>query len=212
MAGVAVLLFAYQLGRAQLPEGVRLPLNLAVVAVLLVWAVRHGLAWSEQGLEAARLPQSRGLAWGLATFAVVGLFVLGAMLVPDTREALRPDDGVDAATAAYKVLVNIPFQTVVFEEVAFRGVLLALLLRATGAVRAVLASAVLFGLWHVVPTIENATDGASIGEVAGAVALTFAAGWVFAGLRLVAGSVLAPALAHVGTNALPYLAGWLLAP
>ncbi len=212
-AVLAVLLFGYQLGRAQLPEEARLPLNLAVAALLLVgWAMRRGAAWSEVGLEPARLPQLRGLAWGMATMTLVGIFVTAAAAVPSTQGNLRPDEAVSAGAAAYKLLVNIPFQTVVFEEVVFRGVLLALLLRATGVVRAVLLSSVLFGFWHVVPTIENAANGVSVGEVAGTVVFTAVAGALFAGLRLLSGSLLAPALMHLATNGFLYLAGYLLGP
>jgi membrane protease YdiL (CAAX protease family) len=79
-------------------------------------------------------------------------------------------------------------------------------------------SSLLFGLWHVLPTIEvlelnDLYSGSSLafgGAVTGAVAVTAAAGFGFCWLRLRAGSVLAPVLAHAATNSIAFAAGWLV--
>lgn len=208
--GLVVALFAYEIARTQLPEGARLPLNLAVAGLAVAWARYRGFTRTELGIDGGRAVR-RGLAWGLGTMGLVAFGVLAGGTIPAVRDALRPDEAVTAATAAYKVLVNIPFQTVVLEEVVFRGVLLAVLVRVLpGTCVAVLASSALFGLWHVAPTIENASGGASVGAVAVAVGVTFLAGLFFAVLRLASGSVLAPALVHLATNAFPYLVGYYL--
>src|SRR5918996_535540 len=87
--------------------------------------------------------------------------------------------------------------------VALRGVLYALLARRYGLRWAVAASSLLFGLWHVLPSLElrdaNAVVGGLFGSgplgaaaaVAGAVAGTAAAGVAFCELRRRSGSLLA---------------------
>jgi membrane protease YdiL (CAAX protease family) len=91
--------------------------------------------------------------------------------------------------------VVIPLGTVLFEEVAFRSVLWGLLDRDFGVLAATAASACLFGLWHVLPTLDlvrthtsllgHATAGrrrVAITMLA-TVAFTTIAGIVFAELR-----------------------------
>jgi membrane protease YdiL (CAAX protease family) len=74
-------------------------------------------------------------------------------------------------------------------------------------------SSALFGLWHVLPTLDAlaandlaGSPAARTAAVVGAVALTGAVGVVFSSLRLRSGSVVAPAVVHVATNSLGALA------
>jgi membrane protease YdiL (CAAX protease family) len=80
----------------------------------------------------------------------------------------------------------------------------------------------LFGLWHVLPTVQSldtnaavgpvrANRGRSIGAVAGVVAATAAAGVGFSVLGRRARSVLAPVLVHATLNGATYAAGRLIA-
>ena len=57
--------------------------------------------------------------------------------------------------------------TVLFEEVAFRGVLWGLLRRGHGTLTATVVSSALFGLWHVLPSLGLATDNQAIGSTVG---------------------------------------------
>jgi membrane protease YdiL (CAAX protease family) len=87
-----------------------------------------------------------------------------------------------------------------------------------GAVWATGVSSVLFGLWHVLPALDlartNTALHAATGDdrrrvlltVVGTVAFTTAAGLVFAELRYVSGSLLAPTGLHWATNGLGVLA------
>ena len=107
------------------------------------------------------------------------------------------------------MLVRIPVGTVLWEEVAFRGVLFAVLARFLLVRAAKGIGAVVFGLWHVRPTLggldtNDLADGtaARIGAVALVCAGTAVAGVLFTWLRLRSGSLLAPALLHLATNTL----------
>jgi membrane protease YdiL (CAAX protease family) len=109
--------------------------------------------------------------------------------------------------AAFETFVRIPLETALAEEVIFRGVLLALGQRSRSRGCAVASSSVLFGLWHVVPTlgaIERGAGGRPAGRATAStvavVATTAVAGAGFAYLRLSADSVVAPTLAHAALN------------
>ena len=128
---------------------------------------------------------------------------------------MRRIAGLDGGQIAYQALVRVPFGTVLWEEVAFRGVLLA-------ALRAAVVAAGghrprrprVFGIWHIRPTLERAGGQRPRRRArrhrrrrACWPALgTAAAGVLFTVLRLRSGSLLAPALLHLATNSLGTLA------
>jgi uncharacterized protein len=110
--------------------------------------------------------------------------------------------------------VRVPFGTVLWEEIAFRGVLLAALLRILPVRTAVAAAAVVFGIWHIRPTLgalaaNDLADGPVLRLLAVLLACTgtAAAGVLFSWLRLRSGSLVAPVLLHLATNTLGTLAG-----
>jgi uncharacterized protein len=114
--------------------------------------------------------------------------------------------------------VRIPFATALAEELLFRGALLALFRRRRSEAAAVVWTSLLFGAWHVLPTIDHyrgnpvsdlvADPGRGRRLAVLATTLSTAgAGVVFAGLRLRSRSVLAPVLAHAAINVSAYLAG-----
>lgn len=193
-----------------LPPAWYVPANLAVAAGLMAVARLSGATPTELGLSRDRA--RAGLRLGFAVAAVVAAGIAVAVAVPGSRRFFADERlaGVSAAGLAYQALIRIPLGTVVLEEVAFRGVLLELL--GPGR-RGVARSSALFGLWHVLPTLdalaanEFANSPATrMAAVVGAVVLTGGVGVLFCGLRLRSGSVVAPAVVHAATNSLGALA------
>ncbi len=183
--------------------------NAAATGVVLVAARRGGLTWRELGFSRRRLPA--GSRWGGGCAAVVTAAYGTALAVPALRPLLRDARlaGLDGADVAYQVLVRIPVGTVLWEEVAFRGVLLAVLLRLLPPAGAVAVSSAVFGIWHIRPTLAAlAVNELVEGPVATALVVglaclgTAAAGVLLAWLRLRSGSLLAPVLLHLTTNSL----------
>jgi hypothetical protein len=106
--------------------------------------------------------------------------MLLAAALPMTRgffDDARVPANADGWERLYQTLIRIPVGTVVFEELAFRAVLLALLCQRFSLNVAVALDSALFGLWHIVPTLSTATANGIEG---------------LARLGLVAGSVIAP--------------------
>jgi membrane protease YdiL (CAAX protease family) len=193
---------------------------------LLAFARWSGLSWSQLGLHRDRYWS--GLKWGLGAVALVALVYLAGVLLPFTRTAFldaRYHFGVHGALFA--AFVTIPVTTILLEEVAFRSVLWGMLSRHVATWRVLLTSSVLFGLWHILPSLHTANAGNGIGEtvrgfgaaavvlvVVGIVLFTAAGGVVAGELRRRSGSVLASAGMHWATNGLGVLFGmfaWQLA-
>ena len=198
----------------------------ASAVALLAFARWSGLTWSQLGLHRDR--HWSGLRWGLGAVAVTAAVYLAGVLLPLTRTAfldVRYHLAVPSALLA--AFVIIPGTTILFEEVAFRSVLWAMLARHTKTWRVLLASSALFGLWHILPSLHLATANHGIGDavrgagaaagtvaIAGIVVFTGIGGVVAGELRRRSGSVLASAGMHWATNSLGVLFGvfaWRLA-
>jgi membrane protease YdiL (CAAX protease family) len=186
-------------------------------ACLIALARLAGLNWPDLGL--GRGTWRRGAIWAAIEIAAVAVvFAVGAAL-PLTRSAFRDSRyQLSWPHALLTAFVLIPVGTVLLEEVAFRGVLWGLLRQARGTAVATIGSSVLFGLWHVLPSLSLATDNAAVGDavgtgrsaelisVLGTVAFTGLTGVIFCELRRRSGSLLAPAGLHWATNAIGVLA------
>jgi membrane protease YdiL (CAAX protease family) len=189
------------------------PGNVAATAVLLMAARADGITWQQLGLDPHRLREGVRCG-GLGSAVVAAGYTIG-LAVPAVRPLLE-DARVaeaDGGEIAYQVLIRIPLGTVLWEETAFRGVLLAALLRVLPPRPAVGAAATVFGLWHIRPTLSAAAVnelasgalGRAVAVLSGCV-LTAAAGVLFTGLRIRTGSLLAPVLVHAAANCLGMLA------
>lgn len=187
-------------------------------SVLIVWiGYRAGVTLSDIGLA----PDSivRGLIWSAGLIgAVTMVYVIGGSL-SFTRRFLADDRAVmGPRTLLYKILINVPLGTVLFEELAFRGVGLALLMQWMPMWQAVAWSSLLFGLWHILPSLVMHNANAAVGDLLGqgiwgriqsvifTVLGTAAAGVVFCLLRIYADSLLAPMALHWALNGLGFIA------
>lgn len=169
-----------------------------------------GLSWDALGLGAGSL--ARGLRWGGGSAALVVAGYGVALAVPATHRLFRDTRyRLAAGPALATAFLAVPLGTVVFEEVAFRGVLWGLLEEAAGVRWATAGTSLLFGVWHVLPALDLARTNTAVAgsgrrarlavAVLGTVLFTAAAGVLFAELRRRSGSLLAPALLHWATNA-----------
>jgi uncharacterized protein len=200
-----------------LPAPVDAALNLVSAAGLTAFAARAGCSRGDLGIDVA--DASSGLRLGLGAAAVATGMVAVAAVLPASRRFFydRRVAGVGRGEAAYHITVRIPLATALAEELLFRGALLALFRRRRSETAAVLWSSLLFGAWHVLPTIDH-YQGNPAGELIAdprkrrrlavlATALSTAgAGIVLARLRLRSRSILAPVLAHAAVNVSAYLA------
>jgi uncharacterized protein len=184
-------------------HGTRALVNLAATAALLAAARRGGMSWTELGT--GRRTAASGARWGGAALALTAVGYGAALATPRLRDVLADAaPGESAGTILLRVAVLIPLGTVLCEEVAFRGVLLALALRVSSPRTAVAVVSAVFGLWHVAPAQTSA--GATGATIAAAVLVTGVGGLVLGSLRHRSGSLLAPMGIHLGTNDLGLVA------
>lgn len=164
-----------------------------------------GLSLRELGL--ARANVRKGMILGLRVAAIIIVGLLIAFLVsPDIFQDDRYRQGI--GMAVWVALIIIPLQTVLFEELLFRGLLWGFINKKYGPMWATHGSSAVFGLWHIAPSLGmNAAAlsvaGLSVGRtvlVAIIVVVTYAAGVFLCELRRRSGSLLAPMLVHWSIN------------
>lgn len=194
--------------------------NIVVVpagALALVALMRsRGLGWTEIGL--GRGHWRSGLRYALTAVAVVGSVIAIGALLPLTRPMFLNNHYATISGALLASMIIIPLQTVIPEELAFRGVLHGTLDRAWGFRGVATVGSLLFGLWHIASSLGLTSGNVGFtrvlgsgvaGMVAGVVMAVFAtgaAGFVFTWLRRRSGSLLAPIALHWSLNGMGALA------
>jgi membrane protease YdiL (CAAX protease family) len=186
-------------------------------AVGLVILVRsRGLGWAELGL--GREHWRSGMRYALAAVAAVGTVIAIGAALPWTRPMFMNDHYATMSGALIASMIIIPLQTVIPEELAFRGVLHGALNRAWGFRGVAAAGSLLFGFWHIATSLGLTSTNVGFtrlfgvgvaGMLAGvvlAVVATGVAGFVFTWLRRRSGSLLAPIALHWSLNGLGALA------
>ncbi len=210
LAVTVVVLAAYDaLRRTAIPDGAHFATNTAMIGVVAALAVGARATQRELGLERKRV--RAGLRLGGLVLAVVVIAVFAATAVSDDPLGLgvgRTD--LSSGALLFQVFVEIPIATVVFEELAFRGLVAALLERICAPRAALVWSALLFGLWHLGPAWPGA-DAVGVGRAIGIVGATAIAGVVLHVLKRRSGSLAAPMIAHWATNGAALAIVWLMA-
>jgi membrane protease YdiL (CAAX protease family) len=215
---VALLAVANVMSNSVLPSAWYVPWNLLVAVCVAILGVQC-VSLAEAGFAEWR----RGAAFGVVLMTATAVVMLVAVAMPafhDLYRDRRVDEGL--GSMLYQVAIRIPLGTAVLEEVAFRAVLPALLAVRFGVMRGCVAASVLFGLWHVLPSLSLnkvnpvATDvfgtgtGGQIVAVVFAVIGTMVAGLWLCWIRYRARSILATVLAHIGSNSIGYTIAWFV--
>ncbi|MFD0853441.1 CPBP family intramembrane glutamic endopeptidase, partial [Actinomadura adrarensis] len=166
LLAVAVLAAANVLNN-RLAPGAYVVTCICAATALLLLARWDGCTWSDLGL--GRDSIRRGLAWaGVAALIVLVVYTVAALL-PLVRTVFEDDraGGANVPRTLWNVLVRIPLGTVLLEETAFRGVLYAMLARRYGVAKAIAASSLAFGFWHILPSWNLASRNAAVEALVG---------------------------------------------
>jgi len=193
------------------------PANLVLSAALLGIAM---LAWNLDARDIGLGPgQSAGalLGAGLGVIAASPFFIA---LRTGRRAPTFADDrmaGLSPTELVNRTLFRVPFGTALPEELAFRGVLFAVLAPA-GTAWAAAGSSLAFGLWHIAPTynlleqngaVQGRSKAATAVKLAGSVVLTALGGLILLWLRVRTGGIAAPFALHATLNSLGTVAAHL---
>lgn len=203
------------------PRGWYPAFNAIGSAVVLGAGRAAGLTLDNLGLGPGSV--RRGLRVGLPAAAVIAAGGAAGVAHPSTRSWFRDDRVIRAGTLRLlsDVVVRIPVGTALFEELVFRGLLLAWFEQSWGRRMAVNRSSALFGAWHVLPSVATVAvyrDGAlqltparRFASVAASVVVTGLAGRLLAVARIRTRSLAAPIVVHAALNVVGYLAAWIAA-
>ncbi|TAK69957.1 MAG: CPBP family intramembrane metalloprotease [Actinomycetota bacterium] len=185
--------------------------------VVLAIGLLDGATLGDLGLAPSTWPA--GLIWSAVLIGIVLVVYAVGFAWRRTQRAFadRRIAAMSTRRAIWNALVELPFGTVLFEEVAFRGVLYAMLVSRSGVPWAIAWCSILFGLWHILPSLGSHESNAALGNVAGqgrrgnvvAVGLsvlgTGAFGVVFCLLRQLIGSLFPPMALHWALNGWGYV-------
>jgi uncharacterized protein len=212
----AVLLAAYNnmVGRPGWHDRWYVPLNACATGAVLGAAAASGLTAADIGFGPGcwRLGRA-GMGWAASTAA--GWLLVAAL--PATRPVLadKRSAGLGGRAVAYQAAVRIPVGTVLWEEVAFRGVLQASLRRVLPLPAAIAVTSGVFGLWHLRPTWQALRTngladnrGRAMAGVGAAVAVSAAGGALLSWLRERSDGLAAPMALHLVTNSGAAVAAW----
>ena len=222
VVALVLLIISNVMANRILPSWAYVPWNLSMALLLLLVAYRGGAGPVAVGLGVRHWHRPVGV--GLLLVGGVSLIYGLGMLLPATRSAFLDSRIGDVGVGGllFAVLVQIPLGTVVLEEIAFRGVLPALM-GASPAIRwawgPVLGASLAFGLWHILPSIGLNSANAAVGGALGsnqvltttlAVISMTAAGILMCALARLGKGVKTTMLLHWATNSLGFVAAWLL--
>ncbi|WP_182353075.1 CPBP family intramembrane glutamic endopeptidase [Flaviflexus huanghaiensis] len=188
------------------------------VGAIIVLGVGKALGhtWADIGLS--RRTVKKGMLYGGIAAGAVLLAVIIGMLLPITRDFFLSDTYSSARKALLAAFIFIPIQTVLPEELAFRGILHSSLHKLGGFKTVLVAGSLLFGLWHIGSSLQLTSGNAGLTELFGsgtvaqwagigvAVLATSVAGAAFTWLRHRSDSILAPIGLHWAFNAFGALA------
>jgi membrane protease YdiL (CAAX protease family) len=134
--------------------------SLIFLGLLVLWAVRiEGMPLVALGLTSANA--GRSALMGAALGAVIILPVVLYFIFPlGLEDGIGYEDLEEETWLGFSLwaLVNQPVGTSFFEEVLFRGVLLAKMTVAWGQRQALVASSLTFALWHLVINFRTIQD------------------------------------------------------
>ena len=207
---VVALITGGELFRSGVQSGVQtLAISTALLASVALWMRTQKLSLSDVGITSIRWRSSVAIGLGVGlTIGIAVVLILHSGIGAGGSVSYRPLAQLSTGTVLVRALVWMPLATAIPEEFAFRGVLLALLLRTCSWRVAVVISAIAFALWHVI-IVFHTVGQTSLSQhpatyllgVGLGFAAVFVGGILFANLRMRTGSLAASTLAHWSLNA-----------
>ncbi len=164
--------------------------------------------------------------WGFSPRALImgGLISVSILIILYTLSRFKAgksffidsrNSGMSPKQKLRKLFGELLIETVLYEEILFRGIIYSVLARLYNPEIAILFSALLFGAWHFLPALSFAKNNRSSAKVrvASTVGLnliaTALAGMILGIARFYGGGLILPVMLHYFTNASALGVSWL---
>lgn len=196
--------------------------NILTAAGSLMYALLVGASWQDLGLDVHNLMRGMLVGVGISIPIIIGIVSVAAIPLFRNLFSDGPSKHKSSRMTVFELVLRIPFGTALSEEVIFRSVLLGLLLSTYSTFWAVVLSSMLFGVWHIIPTLNTLSNNDSfselideqrhrrIGYLVLTILVTMAAGAGLSWLRIWTGSVITPWIVHTCINSVAVLSGFLV--
>lgn len=196
-----------------LPKKTHIGLNITFAGIAVFIGGLASLSVETMGLSLAAIPTGIAYAAGFVLVIIAGVFIASRLPFIGKFFANESFAGASKKRLFYEAGFRVPLGTALLEEVLFRGLLLGLLLQNSSTISALVLSSVIFGLWHIFPTVNQleanqaakdmvaGKNGRRLVSILAVVATTTIAGVCFGWLRIWSGSLITPWLVHWAINA-----------
>lgn len=196
--------------------------NIIIACGTLGYGIVAGLGLNQLGFNLSSMKISLLIGLLLAVPVIISISLIASHPKLRSHFSSTPTKQYNMRAFSYEFFFRIPFGTALSEEVIFRSVLLAMLIANHDQVIAVIMASLLFGLWHIFPTlhtvkshdplIEMMDDNRKRNLVALATTIlaTSVAGVIFALLTIKTGSFIAAWIVHSAINGFALLGGYIV--
>lgn len=132
--------------------------NLIIAFGAILYGVFFGISLQQLGISLNLMLVN--MLIGLALSMPIIIFTILFSSFPTFRKHFshQPNQNYNWRQFAYELGFRIPFGTALSEEVIFRSVLFAILLTNHSVILAIIFDSIIFGLWHVFPTLHTVED------------------------------------------------------
>ena len=208
---VALLAYGTLLAK-YVPLKAHIGANFFAAILTIMFGLLIGLSLPEMGLTLTGVKSF--VLISLAATAVIFIGTFAVSFLPFLKHIFLNESFANARKRKifFEAGFRIPLGTALVEEILFRGVLLGILLQSHSALTASLIAAVVFGLWHIMPSINSIESNSAVqerlrekslhtfGSVFGIVVVTAIAGFFFSWLRILSGTIFTTWLVHWAIN------------
>jgi len=215
---LSISLLGYNITLSSLPQHrygqVYVPANIVVAALLVGWFIHfHSLSPSALGIRFDNLLPS--FYWGVTFGLLIGILIFVSVLKISSN--FQPASNLSTfanqgSTKFFPILVGIPAGTVLLEEIAFRGVMFALLMtQGFSTNQALILSSLAFGVWHIGLVVRSRKVHSIVswpGFTCGILMLVvgFIGGIIYGALRIQTGNIVGCLIAHWIANSFSIVA------
>lgn len=136
--------------------------NLIIAFGAILYGVFFGTSLQQLGIGFNLILVNMLIGLALSMPIIISIILFSSYPTFSKHFSRQPNQNYNWHQFAYELGFRIPFGTALSEEVIFRSVLFAILLSNHSVILAIIFDSIIFGLWHVFPTLHAVKDHESL--------------------------------------------------